>query len=328
MIGYALVAGFAIAFLATFLITPKVIKHARERNFAGRDVHKYKRVFVAELGGISIVLGFIFGVSAFIASFTFLGMQAEFVSTLAAAMVVLIVFIIGMIDDLFWIKRRSKIIMPLFAAVPLMAIKAGNTAMSLPYFGTVDFGWLYILLLIPFAITGVANAMNMIGGNNGSEAGLGALIIGTLLIIALDANAIPAAALLVSMLGALLAFLYFNWSPARIFMGDSGTLQIGAVIASAVIIGNMQKFGVLLLFWYFVNLVQFAWGLIIKAKLVKFSKPLKSGRLVPPKTFWRHYLPFTIEHFTKPTEVQLVLIMLAMQALVCIGTLAFYFGGF
>jgi len=328
MIEYALIAGFIVAFITTIVATPKIIKHARERNFTSRDVHKYKRTFAAELGGIAIALGFVLGVSAFIAAFNMLGMKAEFITTLAATASVLIVFIVGIIDDLFWIRWRSKILLPMIAAIPLMAIKAGNTVMTLPVIGTVDFGLFYIFVLIPIAITGAANAMNMVSGYNGSEAGLGILIIGTLLIIAIHSGALPAAALLVSMLGALFAFLKYNWYPAKIFMGDAGTLQIGAVITSAVIIGNMEKFGILLLFWYFVNLIQFAWGVLIKAKHVKFASPTKDGTLKEPKTFWKHYLPFTIIHYVHPTEKGIVYILLGMQLLVCIATLLLYFGGF
>jgi UDP-N-acetylglucosamine--dolichyl-phosphate N-acetylglucosaminephosphotransferase len=186
----------------------------------------------------------------------------------------------------------------------------------------------YTLVLIPLGMTGAANAVNMIGGYNGSEAGLGILMTGTLLVIALASGSMAAAALLIAMLGALLAFLAFNWYPAKIFMGDTGTLQIGAVVAAAVIIGNMEKYGMILFFWYFVNLVIFAWGILGGAKLVKFATPDKHGYLHAPQGFWKHYLPFVVIQLFKPKEKQVTYCLLALQAVACLATLAAYFGGF
>ena len=326
--GLALITGLIVAFVTTFLVIPGIIKKAKERNFVGRDVHKTKRVFVAELGGIPIVLGFCVGVFSAIAVLGLNDGHLDLVSLFAAISSILLVFVVGIMDDLFWIKWRTKIFLPLIASVPLIAVKVGNPVMNIPYLGPVNLGWFYLLVLIPLAVTGATNAMNMIGGYNGSEAGLGLLMMLTLLIIAVDSGHWVAGILLIAMIGALLAFLYFNWYPAKIFMGDSGTLQMGAVIASAVIIGNMEKYGLFLFFWYFVNLAIFAWGLARGAKLVKFASPGKDGKLIAPKTFWKHYLPFTIIHFTHPTEKQLVCYLLLMQLAVSVGVLALYFTGF
>jgi len=328
MIHYALIAGFAVALIATYLATPRIMENAREKNFIGRDVHKRERVFIPELGGLAILLGFAIGVFAFIGVDSFMGLGISLVPIFAALSSIFIITFIGLMDDIFWIRWRTKILLPILAAIPLMAVMLGDTRMAIPFIGTIELGMLYTLVLIPLGVTGAANAVNMIGGYNGSEAGMGVLLTSTLLIIALASGSIPAAVLLLCMLGALLAFLVFNWYPAKTFMGDTGTLQIGAVIAAAVIIGNMEKYGLILMFWYFINLVIFAWGILGGAKLVKFATPNKDGTLNAPKAFWKHYLPFAIIKYTKPTEKRLVYYILGLQLLACIATLAVYFGGY
>ncbi len=348
-VGHALIAslstGFLVSLLSTYFIIPRLIQKAKERNFVGRDVHKTERIFVSELGGIAIILGLCLGIFSAMATANFYDylvpetaeLQLNLVSLFAAISCILIVFIVGIMDDLFWIRWRTKILLPIIAAMPLMAVRVWNPIITLPFIGATDLGLLFILILIPIAITGATNAMNMIGGYNGSEAGLGLLMSATLLIISihsmltnpnsLNTMLLPAM-LLIAMIGALIAFLVFNWYPAKIFMGDSGTLQIGAVIASAAIIGNMEKYALLLFTIYFINLVIFAWGRLKHAKLVRFASPDEQGKLVAPESFWKHYLPFTIIHYTKPTEKQLVAYLLSLQTIVCIAVLALYFTGF
>lgn len=328
MLAYALAASSAAALAAAWLVTKWVIPRALERNFTGRDVHKAERSYVSELGGVGIAIGFVIGVFVFIglANYWDIGPQT-WQAMLAAVCSVLIVLIIGLMDDLFEIRWRDKALIPALGALPLVVAAVGNPVMALPFVGTVNFGLLYFLALVPLGVTGAANAMNMIAGFNGLEAMLGILIMAPLAVIAWHSGSLAALALLVPMIAALVGFLWFNWHPAKIFMGDSGTLQMGAVIAAAAIIGNMEKYAVVLFFWYFVNLVIFLWGVAIRAKLVKFAHPEK-GRLVAPESFWRHYLPFVVIKYTHPTEKQVVHYLAAMQALVSIAVLALYFGGF
>jgi UDP-N-acetylglucosamine--dolichyl-phosphate N-acetylglucosaminephosphotransferase len=108
-------------------------------------------------------------------------------------------------------------------------------------------------------IAGAANAVNMLAGFNGLEAGMGIVAIGSLAIIAYLMGQTTSFIILIAALGALLATLYYNWYPAKILVGDVGTLTIGAIIASAVIIGNYEAAGVILMIPYMVDF-------LIKAK--------------------------------------------------------------
>jgi len=131
--------------------------------------------------------------------------------------------------------------------------------MRIPFVGLIDFGIFYSLVLVPLGITGAANAVNMLAGFNGLEVGMGVVAVGALAVIACLNGIITSLVILMAILGALLAALYYNWYPAKILVGDVGTLSIGAVIACAVIIGNYETAGAILVIPYVVDF-------LIKAK--------------------------------------------------------------
>jgi UDP-N-acetylglucosamine--dolichyl-phosphate N-acetylglucosaminephosphotransferase len=156
-------------------------------------------------------------------------------------------------------RQIIKAILPVFIALPLVAARAGDTTMTLPFVGHVDFGLVYSLVLVPIGVTGAANAVNMLAGFNGQEAGVGIVAMVSLAAIAYHLHEVAAFVILIAALGALLATLYYNWYPSRIFIGDVGTLSIGAIIASAVIIGNFEVAGVIVIIPYILEF-------LIKAK--------------------------------------------------------------
>jgi len=77
--------------------------------------------------------------------------------------------------------------------------------------------------------------------------------MGSLAIIAYSIGAATSFLILVAALGALIAFLYYNWYPAKILIGDVGTLSIGAIIATAVIVGNFETAGAIIIIPYFLD---------------------------------------------------------------------------
>jgi UDP-N-acetylglucosamine--dolichyl-phosphate N-acetylglucosaminephosphotransferase len=91
----------------------------------------------------------------------------------------------------------------------------------------------------------------MLAGFNGLEAGLGVVMTGTVGVIALAFGRADATIISLAMFGALLAFLRYNWHPARILIGDVGTLTIGAVVAVSVIVGNIEQSGIILILPFF-----------------------------------------------------------------------------
>ncbi len=244
--------------LTAYFITPAIIRRMNKRGLVGRDMNKAEKPEVAELGGISVLFALSIGLTTAIFAHTYLGFSMNLTAVLAAFLTVVLIGFLGIVDDLIgWkkgIRQYQHALFPLFAALPLMALKVGETTMNFPFVGDIHLGILYSLLVVPIGVTGAANAFNMLAGFNGLEAGMGAIITGTIAAIAFMAGSFEAMILMLAIFGALLAFLKFNWFPAKIFPGDSLTLMIGASIAAAVIIGNMEKIGVMLLALYFVEL--------------------------------------------------------------------------
>ncbi|MFH1225499.1 MAG: glycosyltransferase 4 family protein [Candidatus Diapherotrites archaeon] len=313
------------SFLACWLLVPFIAERLRKRGICGGDMNKLGRPKVPEMGGIAVLFGFAFSAMFALAICGFGGTpEMNLTALLAAFSTIVLVGAIGIVDDLIgWrngIKQWQHAIAPLFAALPLMVLpqSIGFTDMTIPFMGmVVSFGIYYAIFIVPIAITGASNAVNMLAGFNGLEAGMGALIMATLLATAASlpfdhAGKLEAIIITSAMLGALLAFLRYNWFPAKVFGGDSLTLMIGASAAAVAIIGNMEKIALLLFALYFIELV-------FKAKHGFKSEcygiPQKDGTLkADPRggslTHW-------VMRRGKFTEPQVVAILLGMQALVC-----------
>jgi UDP-N-acetylglucosamine--dolichyl-phosphate N-acetylglucosaminephosphotransferase len=130
------------------------------------------------------------------------------------------------------------------AAIPLMAVKAGVSSMSLPFLGEVEFGIIYPLVIIPLAVLCCSNATNFFAGFNGLEAGMGFVLHLSLGLFALINGRETAALIALTFAFSLLAFLRYNWYPAKVFPGDLN-YTIGAVCACVAVVGNMERFAIL-----------------------------------------------------------------------------------
>jgi len=246
-----------IAFAVALAISPSLAKRLKDANFVGRDLHKPDKPAIPEMGGIAIVAGLAAGALATVASQSFfdLAAQVDVATVLALLGTVLMAALIGLVDDLLSIPQVVKALLPAFAAVPLIAIRAGDNVMSIPLIGMVDMSLAYPLVLIPAVVTIGANAVNMLAGFNGLEAGMGAVAMGSLAVIAWEAGEITTLAILLAGVGALLGVLPLNWYPSRVFVGDVGTLTIGALIAGSAVVGDFELAGAILLIPYAMDFV-------------------------------------------------------------------------
>jgi len=250
-----------ISFLASFVLFPAMIIRLKKAGIVGKNMNSAIQEEVAEMGGLVMVAGFGAGIFTVIAFKTFFNIfsSVDLISILVALSTILIVVLIGIFDDLVSMPQQIKAFMPLFAALPLIVIKEGSSFMMIPFLGKINFGLLYTLVIIPLEITIAANAINMLAGFNGLEVGMGLIAVGSLAIIAYLLGKITVLVILLAALGALFATLYYNWYPAKILVGDVGTLSIGAIIAAAVIMGNFEIAGAILLIPYIIDF-------LIKAK--------------------------------------------------------------
>lgn len=149
-------------------------------------------------------------------------------------------------EEVRGLSQFSKALMVLPAALPLIAVGAGSWTMNIPFIGTIEWGLIYPLLLLPLGLIFVANAINILAGTNGLEAGLSFVAATALGIFAYQNGMTEAMTISFTLASSLLAFLIYNWYPSSILPGDSLTYMSGAALFTAIVIGDMEKFAVLL----------------------------------------------------------------------------------
>jgi len=248
-----------ISFLASFVLFPAMIIRLKKAGIVGKNMNSAIQEEVAEMGGLVMVAGFGAGIFAVIAVKTFFNIfpSVDLTSILIALSTILIVALIGIFDDLVSMPQQIKAFMPLFAALPLIVIKEGSTFMRIPFWGNANFGLLYTLVI-------------------------------SLAIIAYLLGKITVLVILLAALGALLATLYYNWYPAKILVGDVGTLSIGAIIVVVVIMGNFEIAGAILLIPYIIDFLikaknhfPYSFGVYREGKLYcPESGPVGLGQLI------------------------------------------------
>ncbi len=144
------------------------------------------------------------------------------------------------------LNQAVKMLMVLPAAFPLIAAGAGSWSMTFPVIGVIEWGLIYPLVLLPIGLLFVSNVVNMLAGVNGLETALAFIASTALGIHAYQNGMTEAYALSFVLSGTLLAFYFYNKYPATVLPGDSLTYLCGAVMFSAMVIGDMEKFGVIL----------------------------------------------------------------------------------
>ncbi|MCS7098387.1 MAG: hypothetical protein NZ922_05375 [Candidatus Methanomethyliaceae archaeon] len=274
----------AIAFTSTFIITKKWIPIAHRIGMVGMDMNKPTKPKVAEMGGIPLLAGILGGILSYVGINTFILNQVSInLPLFALTTTILIIAFVGFIDDILgWkigLKQWQKPLLTLPAALPMMVANLGKSTASLPLIGNVDFGLLYPFLIVPIGVVGASNGFNMLAGYNGLEAGMGCIIIATMSLVAYyTGNSWIAMIGLITFM-TLIAFLYFNWYPAKIFPGNAFTYMIGAIMACMAILGNMEKLALILFIPYYMD---FIFGSRGRMKIEAFGKVNEDWSLDKP----------------------------------------------
>ena len=247
---YALIA--AIAFAVSMLITARLIPFLKHKQFGqfireeGPEAHLSK-AGTPTMGGVAFIGGITVAVvvSMFMPGSDTTGKIAILLSMLAFGA-------IGFIDDYNKVAKKQnegltpkqKIILQVVFGLILavfMMVKEGS-AMLIPFTGkTVDIGVLYIPFVV-FIEVAMANAVNLTDGLDGLAAGTSSIVACTFAVIGMtmlggnDAMAVAGQAVF----GALIGFLLYNRYPAKIFMGDTGSMALGGVLSAMAIVGHVE----------------------------------------------------------------------------------------
>ena len=257
---WTIIFSVLISFFTVFSIAPSMKKFLGRIDIVGTDQQKKGKPKMATSAGMLVLAGALTGTFFYIGVNTFLiRSPIGLVYILAALCSISIITFIGFLDDIniarkprvskgvndfrIGLRQWQKPLLTLPAAIPLMAVMAGTSTMEIPILGSMDFGIFYPLLLVPFAVVTVSNATNMLAGMNGTESGMGFVALLSLGIYTFMLGRTEASIISFAMALSLLAFLRWNWFPAKFLPGDSLTYLTGATIVSVVIIGNVEKFG-------------------------------------------------------------------------------------
>lgn len=222
---YDIILAFITSFALTYLAMPSIIDIAVKKNLMDepglRSSHKVK---TPSLGGIGIFAGTVFSISLW-TPFQYFG-DLQYI--LCAF---IIIFLIGAKDDIIPISPMKKFWGQIFAAC-ILVFRANVKLTSLyGFFGIYELPELVSVVLSVFTILVIINSFNLIDGINGLSASIGILITTVLGGWFLLVGGIELAIVSFALCGALVAFLRFNVTPAKIFMGDTGALFLGLVCA-------------------------------------------------------------------------------------------------
>jgi UDP-GlcNAc:undecaprenyl-phosphate GlcNAc-1-phosphate transferase len=236
------VAAFVVACLAAALLTPPTrrlaLRWGAVSRPGGRNVHGS---VVPRLGGVAIFLALLlplaglFVVDSSVAAIVRLqALKAVGLLVGATAMV-----LVGVVDDSRGLPATVKLIAQLAVAALAFACGFRIDAISVPLLGVLPMG-VFAFPMTLLWITGIINAVNLIDGLDGLAAGIVLFAGLTNLAIACMDGAVFIAVISAAMTGAVLGFLVFNFNPARIFMGDSGSYLLGYVLGTSAIVGSQK----------------------------------------------------------------------------------------
>lgn len=208
------------------LVTPLIRKFALHRRIVDSPNHRTVHVsLVPKLGGLSIYLAFVIGVS-----WVLLSGEAESTRYVVFLIAASAVMLVGLFDDLFGLGCYRKLFYETLAAGAMVVAGFRFEVLYIPFVGDIALGGMGILLSLLW-IVGVTNAINLLDGLDGLSAGFSIIVGSTLMIVAgLTLNVLLATIILIY-ISATLGFLKYNYPPARIFMGDAGSLFLGFGLA-------------------------------------------------------------------------------------------------
>ena len=320
-----------IAFVITIVATLFMMRYMYESGVTATDYNKKNRPTLPSSMGLAVAFGFGIGMLTYIfgSSFNFYVPVASLEYLFATILAVLLVSLVGFIDDInvktkltkttgmmdtrVGLKQWQKPLLTLMGAIPLMAINAGVSIVTIPFIGAVPFGIFYPLIIVPLAIIFAANAFNLLGGFNGISTGTG--LIAALGMVAYSILFGTYTGLLISsiLVAVFLAIFIFDFYPSRILPGDSFTYFAGTALVATMIIGNMESFGIIIFMPW---IIEFFLHLRKKFDVTDLGKRQNDGTFKSPYGrqiySWTHIAMNVIK---KPKEWEVSVFMFGVEAL-------------
>ncbi|MDN3019019.1 MraY family glycosyltransferase [Paenibacillus sp. BSR1-1] len=218
-----------VCFFVSILITPLIKKFAFLIGATDRpNQRKVHQSIMPRLGGLAIFISFMIGMIL---------LRPGNPYSFAILLGCLIIILTGLCDDLFELPAKYKLIGQLAAACTVVFF--GNLQVvfiNLPFGGQLQFGFLSIPITILW-IVGITNAINLIDGLDGLAAGVSSIALITISGMAIIQGNLYVVAVGLIVLASTLGFIFYNFHPASIFMGDTGALFLGFIISVLSLLG-------------------------------------------------------------------------------------------
>ena len=214
-----------IAFIVSYILTPYMARIGKKQNMVDIPGHrKIHEEAIPNLGGIVIFFGFLLSLLFVIQ------IEGQFRALLIGGVIILL---LGVVDDIANLSPKHKFVIQMIPALIVIIYNSDlinnfivNQLKSFDLLGYL----LYPILI--FWIVGVTNSINLIDGLDGLACGVSLIALVTFLILGLRQNLEALSLISIALAGSMLAFLRFNFYPAKIFLGDSGSTFAGFMLAS------------------------------------------------------------------------------------------------
>ncbi len=242
---------FLLAFIVTFMATPYTIKIAKKVGAVDvpKDKRRMHKKVMPKFGGPAVILGFLVSVIYLLIvmsiehTINLFGIEQYGKKLLGMLLGIIIIGVTCIIDDIKTIKPLQKLSGQLLAAVVvvLFGIRIDDIV---PTFFTTDISQeIFSIILTIGWIVGVTNAINLIDGLDGLSSGISVISsISLLVIFVLNGSPMVAILLITALAGALVGFLPFNFSPAKTFIGDTGSNFLGFSLSIISILGMAKTY--------------------------------------------------------------------------------------
>ncbi|MDD3164285.1 MAG: MraY family glycosyltransferase [Oscillospiraceae bacterium] len=234
-------ATILLAVVISFLATP-IVKGLAYRVGAidvPKDNRRMHKQPIPRMGGLAIFLAFLFSV------LLFAEVDRQLKGILMGAVIIVV---LGVLDDIMALPALPKFFVQIFAAS--IAVYHGCVIQFVSNFNIfssslyLNLGWLSIPVTVIW-IVAITNAVNFIDGLDGLAVGVSAISSGTLLVIALMVSEGNVAIVIAALLGACIGFIPYNFNPAKIFMGDTGSTFLGYILATLSIQGLFKMYAII-----------------------------------------------------------------------------------
>ncbi|WP_408955454.1 glycosyltransferase family 4 protein [Natroniella sp. ANB-PHB2] len=298
-----------VAAIISFILTPQVKKLAFK--LGAVDYPNQRRInkeAIPNLGGIAIYAGVII-------TLILLGYARDFLAILVSGS---LIFGLGILDDLYELSALNKLVGQIVIALIAIVLGLQIQFITNPWGGMYYLGWLSVPITLVWLV-GITNTINLVDGLDGLAGGITIIASITLAIFAYQQGQILTVILTLTVIGSTLGFLRYNFNPAQIFMGDTGSMFLGFMLGAISISGALKSVTVLTLL-----VVVLALGIPIFDTLLSIIRRKLKGQPIfqADKNHFHHkLLALGLRQFEVVLIIYLISIFLSMVAIgVSLGT--------